>query len=79
VLLHRWDGMTLEEASTAGRCRVGSHLFVQGHLGNVRRGLQYAQQSTAKESVFAQVDLRPKAIADGGGPDVRHHTAVLQE
>ena len=64
VLLHRWDGMTLDEASDLQVDAVSGATFSsKAIIGNVRRGLQYAQQSTAKESVFAQVDLSAKAIA----------------
>lgn len=64
TLLNKWNGTTLEDASAMKVDAVSGATFSsKAIIGNMQRGLLYAQKSTKKENVWSKMDFSPEAIA----------------
>ncbi len=63
VLLTKWNGKTLEAATALQVDAVsGATYSSKAIIGNVRRGLQYAQKNAEKDAWWSTIDLSLKAI-----------------
>lgn len=63
-IIGKWNGMTLEEASAAKVDAVtGATMSSRAIIGNMQRGLQYAQNTTLSNSIWDKLDHSPKALA----------------
>lgn len=63
VLLTKWNGMTVQEARELNVDAVtGATMTSRAIIGNMKRGLQFAQNDNAKESFWEQFDSSPKAL-----------------
>jgi NosR/NirI family nitrous oxide reductase transcriptional regulator len=63
ALLTKWNGMTVQEASELKVDAVtGATMTSRAIIGNMKRGLQFAQNDNAKESLWEQFDSSPKAL-----------------
>lgn len=64
VLLTRWDGKTLDEAAALDVDAVSGATFSsRAIIGNMQRGIQYAQRAAATNHWYDALDLSVKAIA----------------
>ncbi len=63
VLLDKWNGLSLEEASALQVDAVAGATFSsKAVIGNMKRGLQQAQQQSVTKSVWDGIDITPKFV-----------------
>lgn len=63
-LLHAWDGLTLDEASSLKVDAISGATFTsEAIIGNMRQGLQYIRQTQEDEKWYAKLDLSLKGFA----------------
>ncbi len=64
TIIHSWNGKTLEEAANLQVDGIsGATLSSKAIIGNVKRGIDYAMDNRAKESIWSKFNTEPKAIA----------------
>lgn len=64
ALLTKWNGRTVEEAQKLKVDAVSGATFSsKAIIGNVQRGLQYAEKNHVQDSIWAELDFSSKAIA----------------
>lgn len=64
ALLTKWNGRTVEEAQKLKVDAVSGATFSsKAIIGNVQRGLQYAEKNPVQDSIWAELDFSSKAIA----------------
>ena len=64
ALLTKWNGHTVEEAQKLKVDAVSGATFSsKAIIGNVQRGLQYAEKNHVQDSIWAEMDFSSKVIA----------------